>query len=102
MGAIAGLNGERVLGTSLFNCTVMGSAVAVDRCVCHQVSFARLIELASRHGYSLEMLIEYTRCGTGCGACLPYIEQALESGIADLPIHNVVATHRLISDKDNS
>ena len=72
----------------------------VNRCVCHDVSFARLIELVRQHGFSLETLSERTGCGTGCGLCLPYIERAIASGIADLPILNVVATTRnAISDK---
>ncbi|MCC6285228.1 MAG: (2Fe-2S)-binding protein [Phycisphaerales bacterium] len=60
--------------------------MGVTRCVCHDVSFAALIRMARRTGADLDELSRVTGCGTGCGTCLPYIEVALATGRADLPI----------------
>lgn len=58
----------------------------VDRCVCHQVTFADLIRLHRETGASLEQLQQLTHCGTSCGMCLPYIRVALATGRVRLPV----------------
>jgi len=74
--------------------------VAVNRCVCHEVTFAELIEMARRDHMTLADLQKATGCGTGCGTCVPYIEIALRTGIADLPILNISRERtETISDK---
>lgn len=76
--------------------------MAVNRCVCHEITFARLIDMARRDDMTLADLQKATGCGTGCGTCVPYIEIALKSGIADLPILNMVRrASSTISDKAN-
>ena len=54
--------------------------MAVDRCVCHEVSFAELKELARSAGCTLEELRDKTNCCTGCGMCGPYVRLMLKTG----------------------
>ena len=54
------------------------SGAHVDRCVCHDVTFAQLLEIAEQTGADLEPLAKYTGCTTGCGLCKPYIAKAIE------------------------
>jgi bacterioferritin-associated ferredoxin len=62
--------------------------MAVDRCVCHEVPFAHLLELHRSEGLSLEQLSERTGCCTGCTSCEPYVKIALATGETDLPVMN--------------
>ena len=57
-----------------------GLGMAVDRCVCHKVTFAELAAIAAREGCGLEGLAERTGCTTGCGMCRPYVELMLRTG----------------------
>lgn len=54
--------------------------MAVDRCVCHDVSFAELKRLAQDAGADIDELGRRTGCGTGCGMCVPYIREMLRTG----------------------
>ena len=62
--------------------------MAVDRCVCHKVSLARLKALdeqmprseAQTEADRLRVLSHQTGAGTGCGTCVPYIELMLRTG----------------------
>ncbi|MEL7472904.1 MAG: (2Fe-2S)-binding protein [Planctomycetota bacterium] len=62
--------------------------MAVDRCVCHDVTFEQLITLHRAEGLSLQQLADVTGCTTGCGTCRPYIEAALRTGVTDFPVLN--------------
>ncbi len=52
----------------------------VDRCVCFDVSFARLRAYADEHRCGLEELTARFGCGRGCGLCVPYLKRMLETG----------------------
>lgn len=58
----------------------------VDRCVCHNVLFADLIDLARRENLSPAGLSARTQFGTGCGLCVPYVILALRIGKSELPV----------------
>lgn len=58
----------------------------VDRCVCQNITFAELKEIALRLGNDLESLLSETGCGEGCGMCRPYIEQMLKTGEIEFPV----------------
>jgi NAD(P)H-nitrite reductase large subunit len=60
--------------------------MGVDRCVCREVLFSRLILLARERGAGFDELQRLTGCGTGCGMCIPYIRVALATGRGDLPV----------------
>jgi len=60
--------------------------MAVDRCVCYNVTFDRLLRLHRDEGLGLDALIERTGCTKGCGTCRPYIELMLRTGETDLPV----------------
>jgi bacterioferritin-associated ferredoxin len=63
--------------------------MGVDRCVCRDVTFARLIRLARERGAGFGELRRLTGCGTGCGMCIPYIRVALATGRAELPVMDI-------------
>lgn len=54
--------------------------MAVDRCVCHEVSFAKLKAIAQRKGLDFDGLQRATACGSSCGLCEQYIRRMLETG----------------------
>lgn len=58
----------------------------VDRCVCHDVSFAALLRLHAEQGLDLEALKARTGCCTGCGTCEPYVRLALRTGDVSFPV----------------
>ena len=60
----------------------------VDRCVCHNVTFAELVRIHRETGADLAQLQRLTGCGTGCGMCVPYIRVALKTGRVRLPVMN--------------
>ncbi|MBX3366511.1 MAG: (2Fe-2S)-binding protein [Phycisphaeraceae bacterium] len=58
----------------------------VTRCVCHDVTFAELKDLAQQVGSDLDTLSKRTGCGTGCGTCVPYIQLMLNTGRTEFPV----------------
>lgn len=57
--------------------------LVVDRCVCAEVTFAALAELATGGpGPSLDLdaLRRRTGCCAGCGLCEPYVRLMLRTG----------------------
>jgi NAD(P)H-nitrite reductase large subunit len=52
----------------------------MDRCVCHDVTFAELKRHAEEHGATFADLQREFRCGTGCGLCAPYVRRMLRTG----------------------
>ena len=64
--------------------------MAIDRCVCFNVSFCELVVAAKSEGLDLDGITKRFGCGRGCALCLPYIRAALATGqtefSADRPI----------------
>ena len=58
----------------------------VDRCVCHNLTFAELKEIALRLGNDFERLSRETGCCDGCGLCQPYVERMLQTGETQFPV----------------
>lgn len=61
----------------------------VDRCVCHNVTFAELKAMSTPTTTVIELSAK-TNCCTGCGMCRPYITLMLRTGrtaFAPLPPH---------------
>lgn len=58
----------------------------VNRCVCHDVSFRTLIDLAHAKPCTIDELADKTGATTGCGTCLPYLKLALATRQPDLPV----------------
>lgn len=59
---------------------------SVDRCVCAGVTFAALLALSRTEGLDFDGLQRRTRCGAGCGLCIPYLREALRTGRARVPL----------------
>lgn len=49
----------------------------VRKCVCFDVTFHELKEAGVE---SMQEIVERYRCGTKCGACVPYLRRMLETG----------------------
>lgn len=60
--------------------------MAVDRCICHGVSFADLLRLHCEDGLDLAALKARTGCCTGCTTCEPYVRLTLATGRTDHPV----------------
>lgn len=65
----------------------------VDRCVCHNVTFAELVKIHRETGADLDQLQRLTGCGTGCGMCVPYIRVALQTGKVRLAVMHGSESH---------
>ncbi|MFZ4573947.1 MAG: (2Fe-2S)-binding protein [Phycisphaerales bacterium] len=59
--------------------------MAVNRCICKEVSFRRVRELALT-GLEFDEIRRTTGCSTGCGACELYARLAAITGVCDLPV----------------
>lgn len=56
--------------------------MAVERCICHNIHFKDILEIAEKNGFSsVEELQEQEICCTNCKLCVPYIEKTLQTGI---------------------
>ena len=59
----------------------------VNRCVCHDVSFADILAWSSqRDRTTLEDIREHFGCGKSCATCVPYIRQVLETHQCSIPL----------------
>lgn len=58
----------------------------VDRCVCHDVSFAELLRLSRERGWGFAELQRESGCCTGCAMCEPYARRALQTGETTIPL----------------
>ncbi|RNC80748.1 MAG: hypothetical protein ED559_02780 [Phycisphaera sp.] len=54
--------------------------MAVTGCVCHDISFEELREIARESKCSFDELSKKTKCCTGCGMCEPYVRLMLRTG----------------------
>jgi bacterioferritin-associated ferredoxin len=70
----------------------------VRRCICYNLRFEELKQLAQREGLSYEQLSERTGCGTGCGMCEPYVRLVLKTGRTDLPILTTEQVEQILSE----
>lgn len=73
--------------------------MGVDRCTCHDVSFAELRELADQGMNDLASLARHTGCGTGCGLCVPYIRVMLRTGQTVLPVLSAAEFRALVAEE---
>lgn len=60
--------------------------MAVTRCICSNISFEELLDIARSAPCDFEELQRRTGCGEGCGTCIPYLLLTLETGITNHPI----------------
>ncbi len=71
--------------------------MAVTRCICSDIPFAELLDIARTTGCDLDELQRRTGCGEGCGTCLPYILRTLETGMTNHPILSEDECLRILS-----
>lgn len=66
----------------------------VDRCVCFNLTFAQLKELARKESLDFEQLKERTQCCANCSMCEPYIRRMLSTGEVVFPLLSGTAADR--------
>jgi bacterioferritin-associated ferredoxin len=71
--------------------------MAVDRCICRNITFAQALAYARALGvHSVGALQHTVPIGTACGRCIPYMQRALMTGEVDLPVLADVEAERLM------
>ncbi|GAB5496840.1 MAG: hypothetical protein Phyf2KO_19200 [Phycisphaerales bacterium] len=76
--------------------------MAVTKCVCYDVSFKALKQIATELNCSFDELSNKTGCCTGCGLCEPYVRLMLRTGRTSfdtLPPHEA---ERVIAEAGNA
>ncbi|MCC6228901.1 MAG: hypothetical protein IT432_06725 [Phycisphaerales bacterium] len=58
----------------------------IDRCVCRQIQFEELRDIAAEESLGFEALLDSTGCGSSCGLCVPYIQAMLATGRTSFPV----------------
>jgi len=72
----------------------MSASPRVTRCVCHDVSFERVLALRDEHDPGrtlgeddmLELIKRRTHAGSSCALCRPYLRLCLRTGRVSLPV----------------
>lgn len=59
----------------------MARTFFIDRCVCKDLSFAELREMAALLGDDIDLIALSTGAGIDCGTCRPWLERALAEGV---------------------
>ena len=52
--------------------------IKIDRCVCKEISFRELLDMAALLGSDLDLLALSTGASIDCGTCRPWLALALE------------------------
>lgn len=61
--------------------------MAVNRCICRDVTFADALAVARVRGcHTVADLQRSLDIASGCGLCIPYVQRALITGETDLPV----------------
>lgn len=63
--------------------------MAVDRCVCANVTFAELKKYAQEHRCGFGELRKKFGCGRGCAFCVPYIRIMLKTGRTSFEVDEI-------------
>lgn len=62
---------------------------SISSCLCFNVEFSEIIDIAAGCANERESLAEAhrrTRCGSRCGLCIPYIQLAIKTGRSAFPV----------------
>ena len=52
----------------------------IDRCVCADMTFESLKQLAQKNNWPLDVLMDKTTAGQNCGLCRPYLARCMRTG----------------------
>lgn len=52
----------------------------INKCVCFNLTFAEIIEIAKKNNWNLEDIQKNLGCGTRCELCVPYIQISIKTG----------------------
>lgn len=68
----------------------------VTRCVCHELEFAALKDLAQTMNFDFDQLRAWSGCCTGCGTCEPYVRLMLKSGQTRFAVLSAIEAAEII------
>ena len=74
------------------------NSLAVDRCICFDLSFAELKRIAAAGRLDFEALQRATRCSTNCALCEPYIRLMLATGRTAFSVLAPVEVDRILRE----
>ncbi|MEM9066530.1 MAG: hypothetical protein AAGB51_13680 [Planctomycetota bacterium] len=60
----------------------------VDRCVCKDTTFAKLVAEARVTGESIETVAERCEAGRRCGLCKPYVDAVARTGRTSFDVND--------------
>lgn len=63
----------------------MEQPMGVSRCICHNVPFTTIAEMAKR-GMTFAQIQTETKCSTGCAMCEPYVHVVIRTGRTIVPV----------------
>jgi len=69
----------------------------VSKCVCHDLEFASLKELARTMSLEFDALCAWSGCCTGCGTCEPYVRLMLQTGQTRFAVLSPAEAARIIA-----
>jgi len=75
-----------------------GVPLPVDRCVCHNRTFAELQHIAKAENLDHAALSARTGCSAKCGTCGPYIRLMYKCGATRFPVLSQADFVRLLGD----
>ncbi len=65
----------------------MADTLVIDRCVCKNLSFRELLDMAAILGPDIDLIALSTGASIECGTCRPWLEKALATGCARFELH---------------
>lgn len=74
------------------------SPMAVDRCVCWELTFADLRRIAESNSLDFDGLVNRTGCCTGCTTCEPYVRRMLRTGETNMQVMNAAEVRQELSE----
>lgn len=69
----------------------------VFKCVCHDLEFSRLKELARTMNLDFAALCAWSGCCTGCATCEPYIRLMLSTGQTRFAVLSAEEAARIVA-----
>ena len=72
--------------------------MAVDRCVCWDLTFAELRKIADAASLDFDGLVDRTGCCTGCTTCEPYVRRMLQTGETEMPVLSASEVRRAMGE----
>jgi bacterioferritin-associated ferredoxin len=73
----------------------------VTKCVCHDLEFGALKDLARSMDFDFDSLRAWSGCCTGCGTCEPYVRLMLRTGQTRFTVLSAAEAAKVVADARN-